>query len=77
MICNKCGIKSDDVHECMNCDVNLCIDCDENEMPIGADDHTYCTPCVKMLFVDSDYEDESNTKQIVNNRGSFELGGRL
>ena len=54
--CKKCNIQSDDVHECMNCDIHLCVDCDENEMPLGADDHTYCTPCVSKLFTDADYE---------------------
>ena len=54
--CSACEQISDDVHECMNCDVRLCINCDKNEMPLGADDHTYCTPCVKKLFYGTDYE---------------------
>ena len=57
LICSKCSIQSWDVHECMNCDIQLCVDCDENEMPTGADDHTYCTPCVSKLFTDADYEE--------------------
>tara|TARA_R110000765_G_scaffold54989_5_gene109416 strand:- start:577 stop:1107 length:531 start_codon:yes stop_codon:yes gene_type:complete len=56
--CNKCGVVGDDVQECMNCDITLCLDCDEDEMPGGADDHTYCTPCVRKLFKDSDYDPE-------------------
>jgi len=55
--CSKCKIQDDDVHECMNCDIHLCVDCDENEMPLGADDHTYCTPCVSKLFTEKDYDD--------------------
>ena len=56
--CEKCQAMGDDVHSCWNCDVELCLDCDENEMPFGADDHTYCTPCVGKLFTDDDYNPE-------------------
>ena len=53
--CKKCQAIGDDVHCCTNCNIKLCLDCDENEMPMGADDHTYCTPCVGKLFKDEDY----------------------
>tara|TARA_R100000329_G_scaffold66881_1_gene58781 strand:- start:8885 stop:9424 length:540 start_codon:yes stop_codon:yes gene_type:complete len=56
--CKKCNAIGDDVHSCWNCDIELCVDCDENEMPAGADDHTYCTPCVGKLFTDKDYDPE-------------------
>ena len=45
--CSKCNT-DEDVHECIICDIRLCINCDENEMPSGSDDHTYCTPCLKI-----------------------------
>ena len=55
--CSKCGVVKDDIASCMNCDIELCWDCDENDMPFGADDHVYCTPCVEKLFTESDYID--------------------
>jgi len=48
--CSKCNT-DEDVHECIMCDIRLCINCDENEMPLSSkedDPHTYCTPCLKI-----------------------------
>ncbi len=56
--CEKCQAIGDDVSCCTNCNIELCLDCDENEMPMGADEHTYCTPCVGKLFTDADYDPE-------------------
>lgn len=56
--CNECGDVNDDLNTCNECAITLCLDCDENEMPCGPDEHTYCTPCVQKLFKESDYEDE-------------------
>ena len=56
--CNECNEESEDLNTCNECAITLCLDCDENQMPCGPDDHTYCTPCVQSLFKESDYEDE-------------------
>ncbi len=42
--CSSCGT-FDDVHECWNCDKQLCIDCDPGEMRSDLDGHTYCDNC--------------------------------
>lgn len=55
--CQECGAENDDINTCNNCGATLCLDCDENEMPCGADGHTYCTPCVSKLFKEEDYEE--------------------
>jgi len=42
--CSSCGT-FDEVHECWNCDKQLCIDCDPGEMRSDLDGHTYCDNC--------------------------------
>jgi hypothetical protein len=43
-VCQICNTHND-VHECWNCDINLCIDCDAGEMRTDLDGHTYCDNC--------------------------------
>jgi len=42
--CVSCGTDKE-VHECWNCDIILCIDCDKDGMRTDSDDHTYCWQC--------------------------------
>jgi len=51
--CSGCST-TEDIHQCNNCDIVLCIDCDENEMATYDDGHTYCDGC----FDEMDEEEE-------------------
>ena len=42
--CSGCST-TEDIHQCNNCDIVLCIDCDENEMATFDDGLTYCNGC--------------------------------
>ena len=43
--CHSCGSHSN-VHECWQCEVQRCINCDLYEMRSEDDGHTYCNDCV-------------------------------